>query len=97
MRKADKVAIRDARSRKRLGEFTEKLESVGFKRGRSNPVAFFRPSDDTSLVVHGNDFTLLGYEDSLEELKTELSKWWEIKVRGTIGDDPGDAKGNRDP
>ena len=74
------------------GEFTEKLESIGFKRGRSNPVAFCRASDETSLVVHGDDFTFLGYEEALEEMKTELAKWWEIKVRGTIGDDPQDDK-----
>ena len=40
-------------------EFTEKLESIGFRRGRSNPVVFYRPSDGTSLVVHGDDFTFL--------------------------------------
>ena len=74
------------------GEFTEKLESVGFERGKSNPVAFYRASDETSLVVHGDDFTFLGYEDSLKEIESAMSKWWEIKVRGIIGDDPGDDK-----
>ena len=68
------------------------LESIGFKGGRSNPVAFYRASDETSLVVHGDDFTFLGYEESLDELETELSKWWEIKIRGRIGDDPQDDK-----
>ena len=43
-------------------------------------------------MVHGDDFTFLGYEESVEEMKTELAKWWEIKVRGTIGDDPQDDK-----
>ena len=74
------------------GEFTEKLESTGFKRGKSNPVTFNRESDETSLVVHGDDFTFLGYEGVLEGLKTELATWWEIKVRGMIGDDEEDDK-----
>ena len=65
---------------------------MGFERGRSNPVAFYRSSDETSLVVHGDDFTFLGYEESLDDLETELSKRWEIKVRGRIGDDPQDDK-----
>ena len=74
------------------GELTEKLESTGFKRGKSNPVTFYRESDEKSLVVHGDDFTFLGYEGVLEGLKTELATWWEIKVRGMIGDDQEDDK-----
>ena len=41
-------------------EFTKRLESIGFVRGKSNPVVFYRPADGTSLVVHGDDFTFLG-------------------------------------
>ena len=73
-------------------EFTEKLESIGFRRGKSNPVMFYRQSDETRLVVHGDDFTFLGFEDSLKEIEIELARWWEIKVRGTVGDDPWDDR-----
>ena len=49
-------------------EFTEKLLSIGFTRGRSTPVVFYRDSDETRFVVHGDDFTFLGYQEVLDEL-----------------------------
>ena len=56
------------------GEFTEKLEAVGFKRGRSNPVAFYRSSDETSLLVHGDDFVSEAPRKELLWFDKELKK-----------------------
>jgi hypothetical protein len=44
------------------------------------------------IVVHGDDFTFLGYPDALDELLTDMKTWWDIKLRGIVGSDPGDTK-----
>ena len=42
--------------------------------------------------MHGDDFTFLGYPEKLQEIERKMKEWYELKVRGTLGDDPGDAK-----
>ena len=44
-------------------DYTEKLESIGFKRGQASPTVFYCEATETLVVVHGDDFTCLGYED----------------------------------
>jgi hypothetical protein len=73
-------------------EFGEKLLSIGFTRGKSTPVVFHRESDETTLVVHGDDFTYLGYPDVLDEILENMRSWWDVKLRGILGSDSGDAK-----
>jgi hypothetical protein len=73
-------------------EFGEKLVSIGFTQGKSTPVAFYRESDDTSLVVHGDDFTFLGYPESLNDVLKQMKDWWDIKLRAIIGDEEGDDR-----
>ena len=73
-------------------EFGGKLGGVGFTRGSSSPVVFYRDSDETIIVVHGDDFTILGYPDSLDKLLADMKAWWDIKLRGVIGSDPEDCK-----
>ena len=73
-------------------EFTEKLESIGFKRGTSTPVVFHREEDDAILVVHGDDFTFLGLPKELKEIRKCMESWWDLKLRAIIGDGPGDDK-----
>ena len=74
------------------GEFTDKMESVGFTRGRSTPVIFRNDETETTLVVHGDDFTFLGYPEELDSIRAHMETWWDIKLRGIIGNDPGDDK-----
>ena len=44
------------------------------------------------LVVHGDDFTFLGYPESLEGVLAEMKSWWDIKLRGIIGSEAEDDK-----
>ena len=44
------------------------------------------------LLVHGDDFTFFGYEWELKEVLKEIRDWWDVKLRGVSGDDPGDDK-----
>ena len=44
------------------------------------------------LVVHGDDFTYLGPERELLRMKEKMAEWYEIKLRGIMGDGVEDIK-----
>ena len=46
--------------------YIEFLESEGFKRGLSTPCMFWHKSRDIYIVVHGDDFTILGADTQLD-------------------------------
>jgi hypothetical protein len=72
--------------------YAEKLEKVGFQRGEASPVIFRNEEKDMDCVVHGDDFTLCGFDEDLRWLAEEMAKWFEIKVRAILGDDDKDDK-----
>ena len=41
-------------------------------------------------MVHGDDFTLLGYEHDLDAVTKEMKSWYDLKARATLGGEPGD-------
>ena len=45
-----------------------------------------------SLGVHGDDFTFAGIEEDLIWIRDLMESWFDIKVRGIMGNDPGDVK-----
>ena len=45
-----------------------------------------------SVVVHGDDFSALGVDESLNWYETELAKHFELKLRGQLGHDKGDVQ-----
>ena len=47
---------------------------------------------DVSLAVHGDDFTFCGLEEDLNWIKGWMESWFEIKLRGILGPEPGDQK-----
>ena len=72
--------------------YSELFEGVGFERGRSCGVVFYHPGRDLSLAVHGDDFTFCGLEEDLVWIRGLMGSWFEIKLRGVLGPDPGDQK-----
>ena len=66
-------------------DFTEKLESIGFRRGMGFPTVFYNAETSVRCVVHGDDFTFLGAEPDLDEVTAHMSVWYDLKVRGTLG------------
>ena len=72
--------------------YGERFEGVGFTRGLSCGVVLYHKERDISVVVHGDDFTLCGLEEDLWWIKGLMESWFEIKVRGVLGPDPGDQK-----
>ena len=72
--------------------YSELFEGVGFEKGRSCGVVFYHPGRDLSLAVHGDDFTFCGLGEDLVWIRGLLESWFEIKLRGVLGPDPGDQK-----
>ena len=60
-------------------EYSDFLMLLGFVRGKSVTCSFHHASRDMCLVVHGDDFTTLGYDKDLDWLETEMQKKFEIK------------------
>ena len=72
--------------------YADKLQSVGFRRGAATPVAFYHEKKDVNLVVHGDDFTFVGGDDSLDWVESNMKRWYEVKVRARLGPDDHDDK-----
>ena len=53
---------------------------------------FHSESAEIVVVVHGDDFTCMGYEEELLQLRRCMEGWYDIKMRGVMGDDLKDVK-----
>lgn len=70
-------------------------KSVGFIQGVASPCVFFYTVREISMVVHGDDFTVLGYESDLDWVREPISSEFEVKFRGRLGPEAGDMKSIR--
>ena len=66
-------------------EYSAWLKSIGFSSGKSSPCLCHNPGKELRLVVHGDDFTLLGNTCSLDWFRSEIAKRYEVKFRGRVG------------
>ena len=73
-------------------EYSEKLEAMGFKKGKAVPTAFYNEEKRVRCVVHGDDFTFVGERGPLEEVAKGMRKHYELKVRAVLGDEARDDK-----
>ena len=73
-------------------EYSEKLQSEGYVRGKAAPTTFYNKEKDARCVVHGDDFTFLAEEAELRRMATLMAEWYEIKVRAILGPDAKDDK-----
>ena len=71
----------------RFGEafYVESLCYMGFLQGKSSPCVFWHPVWEVAVVVHGDDFTAPGNEDSLNLYEAGLKQCFEVKIRGRLG------------
>ena len=58
---------------------------AGFRRGEGNGVGFYHEERDTSVIVHGDDFVIVGDEKDLDWIRGLIQGWFEVKVRGRLG------------
>ena len=61
----------------------------------ATPCAFYMEGKELRVVVHGDDFTILGHESDLKWFRDKIRKRFEVKIRGRIGPDNGDEKSTR--
>ena len=66
-------------------EYSNWLMEIGFSRGVASPCVFYHSSKNIRVVIHGDDFTLLGYEEGLDWFIEMLKKKLEYKHRGRLG------------
>jgi hypothetical protein len=52
--------------------YAEKMVGYGFVQGVSAPTVFKHEEKQLECVVHGDDFTLLGFEEDLDEFEKEI-------------------------
>ena len=55
-------------------------------------VVFYRAGRDVAVLVHGDDFVTVGDDEDVEWFKLLAVGWFEMKVRGKLGNDPTDEK-----
>ena len=72
--------------------YSDRLAEMGFAKSRVAPTAFYNEEREVRCVVHGDDFTFSGRRSALQEIAEQLKETYELKVRGTMGDEPGDDK-----
>ena len=72
--------------------YTDALVQMGFVQGVASPCCFHHPEWQISVVVHGDDFTALGTDASLQKYEDSMKAAFEIKLKGRLGSDPGDLK-----
>ena len=54
------------------------MEKIGFKRGAASPCVFHMKDRNLRVVVHGDDFTVLGYEEDLDWFRRMISEEYEV-------------------
>ena len=70
-------------------DYSAKLGSLGFVRGRSAPTVFYRSATGCRCIVHGDDFTFLRFEDDATKIVEAMRVWYDLKVRGILGGETG--------
>ena len=76
-------------------EYVDFMTQLGFRRGKFSPCAFYHEEKQLRVVVHGDDFTILGEELELDWFRRAISERYEVKFRGRIGPEESDDKSIR--
>ena len=53
-------------------EYSGTLMKAGYDRGKANPCLFYSPTDDCSVMVHGDDFVAVG---TRSRRRSSRSRW----------------------
>ena len=75
--------------------YSEFMTTIGFERCQASPCIFNLNSKDLRCVVHGDDFTVLGYAKDLDWFRQQISDKCTVKFRGRIGRQQADSKAIR--
>ena len=72
--------------------YTRHLLDLGLEQGKASPCCFTHRARDIQCVVHGDDFTFLGEDADLDWIQVALAEKFDIKIRGRLGDGPGNVQ-----
>ena len=72
--------------------YAEALKAIGFERGKASPCCFVHRARKISIVVHGDDFTILGLRADLLWVRDKLKEQFELGEETILGTEKGDAK-----
>ena len=65
---------------------------MGFMQGMASSCVFYHAKRKLRTVIHGDDFTTLGYDADLDWYREQVKKRLEIKEKGRMGPAKGDVK-----
>ena len=70
---------------------------LGFEKGKGSPCIFHHTDRNMTTVVHGDDFTILGHEEDLDWLRTQIVERFEVKFNARLGPEEKDDKISKSP
>ena len=73
-------------------EITDFFTTNGFAPGIGSPVLFVNATRDLKVSIHGDDITVLGFEDDLMWLYKQMGTRYEMKFGGLLGPDETDVQ-----
>lgn len=73
-------------------EYKEFVEAERFIVGKASPCVFRHPERRIRAVIHGDDFTLLGYPSELDWFRERINEKFEVKFGGRLGPQEEDDK-----
>ena len=76
-------------------EYIDFMVNVGFVKSRATPCMFYHEGGNVRVVIHGDDFTILGNELDLDWFRDEISAKFEVKFRARLGRGSDDDKSVR--
>ena len=72
--------------------YSQWLIKLGFRRGRASPCVFYNHTRNIRVVVHGDDFTCLGFQEGLDWLRDEFRRKFTVKFKARLGPQEDDDK-----
>ena len=76
-------------------EYIEFMDNAGFVKSRATPCMFFHRGRNVRVVIHGDDFTVLGNEVELDWFRECIQGRFEVKFRARLGPEPKDDRSVR--
>jgi hypothetical protein len=76
-------------------EYVDFMKGAGFVQGKANPCMFYHPGRNIRAVVHGDDFTLTGFDEDLDWYRKKIAERFDVKFRARLGEDQWDDKSVR--
>jgi hypothetical protein len=65
-------------------QYTEMLTEAGFKQGLYSACVFYHEGRNVRVVVHGDDFTVLGTVKGLDWFRQMIQDKMEVKFKGRL-------------